>query len=223
MNSPSSDKALPIEWQISRDPVPYDEAVTAMEARVAGIRAGEAAELVWLLEHAPLYTAGTSARDEELLDAGRFPVHRSGRGGQYTYHGPGQRVAYLMLDLNSRGRDLRAFVANLEGWVIDTLADFGVTGHMREGRVGVWVEREPGIDDKIAALGIRVRRWVSYHGISINLNPNLEHYSGIVACGIRDHGVTSLSALGIDASMADLDAALRSNFEKRFGAIATKS
>ena len=214
MNSPSSDKALPIEWQISRDPVPYDEAVTAMEARVAGIRAGEAAELVWLLEHAPLYTAGTSARDEELLDAGRFPVHRSGRGGQYTYHGPGQRVAYLMLDLNSRGRDLRAFVANL---------DFGVTGHMREGRVGVWVEREPGIDDKIAALGIRVRRWVSYHGISINLNPNLEHYSGIVACGIRDHGVTSLSALGIDASMADLDAALRSNFEKRFGAIATKS
>jgi lipoyl(octanoyl) transferase len=196
----SLDKILPVEWQVSDGLVPYGDAVAAMEARVADIRAGKALELVW-----------------------RFPVHATGRGGQYTYHGPGQRVVYLMLDLERRGRDLRAFVANLEGWVIDTLADFGVTGHRREGRVGVWVDREPGVDDKIAALGIRVRRWVTFHGISINLCPDLEHYSGIVACGIRAHGVTSLAALSVEVTMADLDAALRSNFEERFGPIVPNS
>jgi lipoyl(octanoyl) transferase len=187
-----------------------------MDARAAAIRETGAPELVWLLEHPPLYTAGTSAQAADLLDP-RFPVHRSGRGGQYTYHGPGQRVAYLMLDLDRRGRDVRAYVTRLEAWIIAALAELGVTGERRAGRVGIWVARAGGREDKIAAIGVRVRRWVTLHGISINLAPDLGHFSGIVPCGVREHGVTSLADLGITASMADLDAALKRTFDAAFG------
>lgn len=209
-----------IEWRISDTPVDYHDAVAEMEARVAAIRAGEKPETVWLLEHPPLYTAGTSANDSDLLDPERFPVYRTGRGGEFTYHGPGQRVAYVMLDLKQRGGDVRAYVRNLEQWVIETLASFNVTGERRDGRVGIWVDRGNGREDKIAAIGVRVRRWVSYHGVAINLEPDLSHFDGIVPCGIsgQGYGVTSLVDLGIPATMPDLDNALRAGFRKVFGA-----
>ena len=209
-----------IEWRISDTPVDYRDAVVDMEARVAAIRAGEQPETVWLLEHPPLYTAGTSADESDLLDPERFPVHRTGRGGQFTYHGPGQRVAYVMLDLKRRGGDVRAYVRDLEQWMIETLASFNVTGERREGRVGIWVDRGGGREDKIAAIGVRVRRWVSYHGVAINLEPDLSHFDGIVPCGIsgQDYGVTSLIDLGIPATMAELDSALRVGFRTVFGA-----
>jgi lipoyl(octanoyl) transferase len=209
-------RSSPIEWRTAAALVPYEEAVAAMEARVAAIREGAAPELVWLLEHPPLYTAGTSARPQDLLDPDLLPVHKSGRGGQYTYHGPGQRVAYVMLDLQRRGRDVRCFVHQLEGWVIGALARFGVAGERRDGRVGIWIADRAGGEAKIAAVGVRVRRWVTYHGVAINLDPNLKHYRGIVPCGIAEHGVTSLAALGIGATMADLDAALRATFDTAF-------
>lgn len=201
------------EWLTSDTPVAYPDALALMENRVAAIRAGTARELVWLLEHPPLYTAGTSADPSELLAAGGLPVYSTGRGGRFTWHGPGQRVAYVMLDLNRRGQDLHAFVAGLEDWIIAALARFGVTGERRQGRVGVWVAKPSGRESKIAAIGVRVRRWVSFHGISINVDPDLAHYAGIVPCGISEHGVTSLAALGIDATMADLDEALREGFD----------
>ncbi len=206
----------PVEWQISTQPVEYGPAVAAMEARAAAIAQGAAPELVWLLEHPALYTAGTSAKPADLLAPARLPVHHSGRGGQYTYHGPGQRVAYAMLDLKRRGADLRAYVHRLEEWAIDCVASFGVPALRREGRVGVWVVREGGREDKIAAIGVRVRRWVSFHGLSINVAPELEHYAGIIPCGIRTHGVTSLADLGIAADMAAVDQALRHSFDKIF-------
>ncbi len=190
-----------------------------MEARVAAIRDGTAPELVWLVEHPPLYTAGTSAKETDLLDENRFPVYETGRGGQYTYHGPGQRVAYVMLDLNHRGRDLRAYVHNLEQWVISTLARFSITGERREGRIGIWVDRGGGREDKIAAVGVRVRRWVTYHGIAINVAPDLSHFDGIVPCGIAEEnlGVTSFADLGVQATMDEIDQALRDTFEEIFG------
>jgi len=205
-----------MDWSIEESPVDYLTAQAAMEARVAAIHAGIAAEQVWLLEHPPLYTAGTSAREADLLAPGRFPVHRTGRGGQFTYHGPGQRVAYVMLDLAQRGRDVRAFVGQLEQWVIGTLASFNVRGEVRPGRVGVWVQTPTG-KAKIAAIGLRVRHWVSFHGISLNVEPDLEHYSGIVPCGISDAGVTSLVALGLPVTMADVDVELRRSFRAVFG------
>ncbi|MEO3431476.1 lipoyl(octanoyl) transferase LipB [Pelagibius sp. CAU 1746] len=220
-NPPPQDRH-PVEWRIAPGLTPYPAAVAAMEARVAAIRAGEAPELVWLVEHPPLYTAGTSAQEEDLLQPERFPVYRSGRGGEFTYHGPGQRVVYVMLDLKRRGPDLRRFVENLEEWVIRALASFSVTGERREGRVGIWVERNDPLrgarEDKIAAIGVRVRRWVTYHGIAVNVEPDLEHFSGIVPCGISEHGVTSLVDLGLPVGMADLDAALRASFPGVFGA-----
>ena len=206
----------PAEWRVAARPVGYPEAVTAMEARVAAIAAGTGAEEVWLVEHPPLYTAGTSADASDLLIADRFPVYRTGRGGQYTYHGPGQRVAYVMLDLGRRGPDLRKYVRSLEEWIIRTLAAFGVAGERRDGLVGVWVATPSGCE-KIAAIGIRVRRWVSFHGIAINVDPDLEHFAGIVPCGVRGAGVTSLRALGVDATMAEVDAVLRREFEVLFG------
>jgi lipoyl(octanoyl) transferase len=214
----------PIEWRISDSPVPYPEAVKAMETRVAAIRAGTAPELVWLLEHPPLYTAGTSAQPGDLLQPERFPVYASGRGGQYTYHGPGQRVAYVMLDLKRRAPDLRRFVHGLEEWVIRTLTRFNVRGERRDGRIGIWVARSGGREDKIAAVGVRVRHWVSYHGIAINLDPELEHFTGIVPCGIESgpgsrFGVTSLYDLGILIAMAELDTALKSAFVEVFAAV----
>lgn len=210
-----------VEWITSAGPVPYDDALAFMEARVAAIHEGRADEAVWLLEHPPLYTAGTSARAEDLTDPDRFPVHVAGRGGQYTYHGPGQRVAYVMLDLNKRGRDVRLFVSRLEAWIIAALSDFNVRGELRDGRVGVWVARpdkpltaDGGLaEDKIAAIGVKLRRWVSFHGISINVDPDLSHFDGIVPCGIRAHGVTSLVDLGLPVTMADLDCALIRHFE----------
>lgn len=205
-----------LEWRIDDRPVDYLEAVAAMEARVAAIRAGTAPELIWLLEHPPLYTAGTSAQDADLLEPDRFPVYRSGRGGQFTYHGPGQRVAYVMLDLKTRGSDLRRFVRDLEHWLIATLARFNVTGERRAGRVGIWVDRGSGQEDKIAAIGVRIRRWVSYHGVALNVEPDLTHFEGIVPCGIEGHGVTSLVDLGLPVAMADADAALRAAFEEVF-------
>ncbi|RMF10624.1 MAG: lipoyl(octanoyl) transferase LipB [Alphaproteobacteria bacterium] len=205
-----------IEWVHSDTPVDYEAAVATMEDRVAAIRDGTAREMIWLLEHPPLYTAGTSARPSDLLTPDRFPVYETGRGGQFTYHGPGQRVVYVMLDLKKRGTDLRCFVRNLENWIIATLARFNVRGERRDGRVGVWVVRDNGREDKIAALGVRVRKWVSYHGIAINVEPNLEHYSGIIPCGISEHGVTSLVDLGLPVTMADLDAALRDSFDEVF-------
>jgi lipoyl(octanoyl) transferase len=203
---------------------PYAQTLAAMEARVAAISGGTAPEAIWLLEHPPLYTAGTSSRAEDLIDPTRFPVFIAGRGGQYTYHGPGQRVAYVMLDLNQRGRDVRQFVCALENWVIGTLASFNVKGERRTGRVGVWVTRpdKPANpdgtprEDKIAAIGVKLRRWVSFHGISINVEPDLDHFSGIVPCGIRAHGVTSLVDLGLPVTMADLDAALIAEFPRHF-------
>ena len=205
-----------IEWRISATPVDYEAAVADMEARVAAIREGTAPELVWLLEHPPLYTAGTSARDEELLDPGRLPVHRTGRGGRYTFHGPGQRVAYVMLDLVRRDRDVHCHVHRLEEWMIGTLARFGVCGERRAGRVGIWVVRPDGGEDKIAAIGVRVRRWVTYHGMALNIDPDLDHYRGIVPCGIAEHGVTSLAALGISATMAQVDDVLGATFPANF-------
>ena len=203
-----------MEWKTSDTPVTYPEALAFMESRVAEIAAGTAPELVWLLEHPPLYTAGTSAQSTDLLDHSRFPVYPTGRGGQYTYHGPGQRVAYVMLDLKRRNPDVRAYVKTLEQWLINTLAHFGVRGMVREGRIGVWVEKPDGSEAKIAALGIRLRKWVSYHGISLNLNPHLEHFSGIVPCGIREYGVTSLADLGVNAKINELDQTLKIEFEK---------
>jgi lipoyl(octanoyl) transferase len=207
-----------VEWQTNSGFQPYPEAVATMEVRVEAIRHGAADELVWLVEHPPLYTAGTSAKPNDLLDADRFPVHETGRGGRYTYHGPGQRVAYAMIDLRERGQDLRAYVRGLEAWVIETLSTFGINGERRDGRVGIWVAHSDGREDKIAAIGVRVRHWVTYHGISINVSPDLNHFSGIVPCGIGEEhlGVTSLADLGIDASMEDVDAALKACFTKVF-------
>ncbi len=215
-----------VEWQVSETPVDYPLAVAAMESRVAEISAGTAPELVWLLEHPPIYTAGTSANELDLLNANRLPVYRTGRGGQFTYHGPGQRVAYVMLDLKRRKADIRAFVAALEQWIIATLADFGVTGERRNDRIGVWVTRpDRGDEAKIAAIGIRLRRWVSFHGISLNVAPELDHYAGIVPCGVRDHGVTSFADLGVSATMGQVDQALQIHFKRIFepgGAFAPK-
>jgi lipoyl(octanoyl) transferase len=215
---------IPVGWAVSSAPVAYPDAVAAMEARAAAIAEGRAGELVWLLEHPPLYTAGVSAKPGDLLEPDRFPVFESGRGGQFTYHGPGQRVAYVMLDLTRRERDVRAFVAALEAWVIGALRHFSVTGEVRPGRVGVWVERRtaglPPREDKIAAIGVKLRRWVSFHGISLNVEPDLAHFSGIVPCGITDHGVTSLVDLGLPVTLDDADAALRASFAEVFGPVA---
>jgi lipoyl(octanoyl) transferase len=225
LNSPAfaRDDGAPVEWALSPAPVPYETAVAAMEARAAAIHRGEAGELIWLLEHPPLYTAGVSAKPSDLLDANRFPVFESGRGGQFTYHGPGQRVAYVMLDLTRRQRDVRAFVQALEAGVIGALARFNVTGEIRDGRVGVWVERRaPGVaprDDKIAAIGVKLRHWVSFHGISLNVEPNLDHFAGIVPCGQTEHGVTSLVDLGLPVTMDEADNALRASFIEVFGPV----
>ncbi|MEQ1492844.1 MAG: lipoyl(octanoyl) transferase LipB [Terricaulis sp.] len=212
-----------IGWAVSPGLTEYETAVAAMEARAAAIANGEARELVWLLEHPPLYTAGVSSKDSDLLVPDRFPVFRTGRGGQFTYHGPGQRVAYVMLDLRERGRDVTKFVQNLEHWIIGALADFNVKGEIKDGRVGVWVERKgPGWarEDKIAAIGVRLRKWVSFHGIAFNVEPDLEHFSGITPCGISapQFGVTGLVDLGLPVTMSDADAALRTSFERVFGA-----
>ena len=211
-------EAAQIEWRLSPTPVDYPAAVEEMEMRVAAIRAGSASELVWLLEHPPLYTAGTSARDEELLQPHRLSVHRTGRGGRYTYHGPGQRIAYVMLDLARRDRDVRCHVHRLEEWMIRTLARFGIKGERRDGRVGIWVAQPNGEDEKVAAIGVRVRRWVTYHGVALNIDPELDHYRGIIPCGIAEHGVTSLARLGAAATMAEVDDALRVTFDEIFRA-----
>lgn len=219
-----------IEWKFSAEPILYDDAVDFMEKRVDLIAAGRASECIWLLQHPPLYTAGTSARAEDLLTPDRFPVFKSGRGGEYTYHGPGQRIVYVMLDLNKRRKDVRWFVHEIEAWMIDTLSQFGLKAERREGRVGLWIERsfeqsatlgtksEEGTksEDKIAAIGIRLRRWVSFHGMSLNVAPDLEHYSGIVPCGISQFGVTSLKDLGLTVTMKEVDDVLQSCFSKRF-------
>ena len=205
-----------IEWRISDTAVDYQEAIEEMERRVATIRNSTAGELVWLLEHPPLYTAGTSARDEDLLDPRRLPVHRTGRGGRYTYHGPGQRIAYVMLDLHRRGQDVRCYVHQLEEWVIRALGRFDIRGERRDGRVGIWVARPGGREEKIAAIGVRVRQWVTYHGLALNVDPELDHYRGIVPCGIAEHGVTSLARLGVAATMAEVDTALRATFADAF-------
>ena len=204
-----------MEWAIGDRPVAYPEALARMEARAAAIAEGDAGELVWLLEHPPIYTAGTSAKDGDLLEA-RFPVYRTGRGGQFTYHGPGQRIGYAMLDLKTRKPDVRAYVRDLEQWLIETLAQFNVKGERREGRVGIWVQRGSR-EDKIAALGVRIKRWVTLHGVALNVEPDLTHFSGIVPCGVTAHGVTSLADLGIAVSMADVDVALKQSFKKIFG------
>ena len=217
-----ADTADTLEWRISDAPVPYEEAVAVMEDRAAAIRAGMAPEMVWLLEHPPLYTAGTSADPSELVAPDRFPVHKTGRGGRYTYHGPGQRVGYVMLDLKKRGEDVRAFVCDLENWIIQTLAEFNITGERRDGRVGIWVARgAPGSklyrEDKIAAIGVRVRKWVTFHGVSLNIEPDLSHFEGIIPCGIDEHGVTSLVDLGVTASTPEVDVVLRQKFAEVFG------
>lgn len=204
------------EWHASKGLVDYPLALAEMEARVAAIQAGSARELVWLLEHPSLYTAGTSANMTDLLMPGRFPVYPAGRGGQYTYHGPGQRVAYVMADLRTRGQDVRVYVSSLENWLIAALRRLGVAAFVRPGRVGVWVKRDDQFDDKIGAIGVRIKRWVTFHGISLNVNPDLSHYAGIVPCGITGHGVTSLHALGVKAPMAEVDKALRSSWEEIF-------
>lgn len=207
----------PIEWRISDQIVEYPAAIAEMEARVAAIRAGTAPELVWLLEHPPLYTAGTSADPADLVWHDRFPVFQTGRGGQYTYHGPGQRVAYVMLDLKRRIGDVRHYVHALEEWIIRTLETLGVKGERRQGRVGIWVDRGHGREDKIAAIGVRVRHWVTFHGIALNVDPDLSHFGGIVPCGIREHGVTSLWDLGHTPTMAEVDSALIAAFPQVFG------
>lgn len=223
--APVGERGRAAEWRVTPGLTDYAEAVAFMERQVAAIAAGDAGEMVWLVEHPPLFTAGTSATAADLTGADRFPLHATGRGGRLTYHGPGQRVAYPLLDLKTRGADVRRYVAGLEEWIIATLKDFGVTGERREDRVGVWVQRPDkgnGFEDKIAALGIRVKRWVTMHGISINVAPDLSHFGGIVPCGISEqrYGVTSLADLGIKASMADVDDALRRNFERLFGPVA---
>lgn len=211
-----------IDWAVSEAPVPYEAAVSFMEERARAIRDSEARELVWFLEHPALYTSGTSAKPEDLKDPTRFPVHAAGRGGQYTYHGPGQRVAYVMLDVAARGRDVRAFVQDLEGWIITALEAFNISAGPRDGRVGVWVDRSrpggPLREDKIAAIGVRLKRWVSFHGISLNVEPDLEHFSGITPCGIADphYGVTSLVDLGLPVTLTTVDIALKQAFEQRF-------
>ncbi len=214
---------VPAGWAVSSGHVPYPEAVAAMEARAQAIAEGRAGELVWLLEHPPLYSGGVSAKPADLLDPNRFPVFASGRGGQFTYHGPGQRVAYVMLDLTQRQRDVRAFVASLEAWVIGALGRFNVDGEIRDGRVGVWVERRtPGLpirEDKIAAIGVKLRRWVSFHGVSLNVEPDLGHFAGIVPCGQTEHGVTSLVDLGLPVTMDEADDALRASFREVFGEV----
>ena len=214
----------PFGFRLSGAPVPYDESVAEMEARVAAIHTGNAPELLWLLEHPPLYTAGTSAQDTDLIDPDRFPVFKTGRGGQYTYHGPGQRVAYVLFDLRRHKQDVRSYVQALEAWLIATLAHFGVAGECRADRIGIWVKRPagtmgypPGGEDKIGALGVRVRKWIAFHGVALNVNPDLDHYKGIVPCGVSQHGVTSLKALGKTADMAAVDAVLKEEFEKTFG------
>lgn len=212
------------EWRVEPGRVAYPDAVALMEARAEAIAKGEARELIWLIEHPPLYTAGVSAKPEDLIAPDRFEVFASGRGGQYTYHGPGQRVVYVMLDLNARRKDVRAFVQALERWIIDTLWRFNVEGHIRDGRVGVWVERRdkgyaPLTEDKIAAIGVKLRRWVSFHGVSLNVEPELDHFSGIVPCGITEHGVTSLLDLGLPVSMDEVDYALWASFETIFGPV----
>ncbi len=218
--------SCPVEWRTLPELSPYAETLRAMEERVAQIAAGDAPEAIWLLEHPPLYTAGTSADPKDLTSPDRFPVFHAGRGGQYTYHGPGQRVVYAMLDLNKRGRDVRCFVHDMESWVIATLAEFGIRGERRQGRVGVWVTRpeKPALsdgsprEDKIAAIGIKLRRWISFHGISINVEPDLSHFDGIVPCGIQDHGVTSLVDLGLPVTLQDVDIALMRSFDTVFTA-----
>jgi lipoyl(octanoyl) transferase len=216
--APRLREAGQVEWRISDHLVEYGAAVTEMEARAAAIRAGDASELCWLLEHPPLYTAGTSARDEDLLTPDRLPVFKTGRGGQYTYHGPGQRIGYVMLDLQRRGPDLRRYIWRLEEWVIRTIARFGIAGERREGRIGIWVVKPSGAEAKIGAVGVRVRRWVTYHGVAVNLAPDLADFAGIVPCGIKDAGVTSLADLGVSASMSELDTALIETFEQIFDA-----
>lgn len=214
-----------VEWRNSHGLTDYDTALATMEARADAIAKGEADELIWLVEHPPLYTAGTSAKIEDLVQPDRFPVYDTRRGGQYTYHGPGQRVAYAMLDLNKRGRDVRKFVHDMETWVIAALAEFNVKGEIREGRVGVWVERDDKpltvtgkkAEDKVAAIGLRIRKWVSFHGLSINVEPDLSHFDGIVPCGITEYGVTSLVDLGLPITMDDVDIALRRAFDDVFG------
>jgi len=204
------------EWQVRPGLLPYPEAVAAMEARATAIAEGRAPELVWLVEHPPIYTSGTSAKDIDLIDA-RFPVFKTGRGGQFTYHGPGQRVGYVMLDLKRRKADVRAYVRELEEWLIRTLAQFNVRGERREGRVGIWVARGHGGEDKIAAIGVRVRRWVTFHGVSLNVEPDLGHFTGIVPCGISEHGITSLADLGLPVTMTDVDVAMKVAFKEVFG------
>lgn len=211
--------AAAAQWIVAPAPVTYPDAIAVMEDRVAAIRSGSAAELVWLLEHPPLYTAGTSARPEELLVPDQFPVFASGRGGRYTYHGPGQRVAYVMLDLNQRGADVRAYVCALESWIIATLKQLGIRAERRQGRIGIWIVNGAGDEAKIAAIGVRVRRWITYHGIAINVVPNLSHFNGILPCGIADHGVTSLHALGLNISLDDLDCVLHQAFVNIFGPV----
>lgn len=206
-----------LEWRISDTLVEYPEALEFMEERVRAIRADEAAEMVWLLEHPPLYTAGTSADPADLIDPERFPVYDAGRGGEYTYHGPGQRVVYFLLDLKKRGKDVRQFIYSLEEVIIRSLAKFGVTAERRKGRVGVWVERGAGREDKVAAIGVRVRQWVTYHGIAINVEPDLSHFEGIVPCGISEHGVTSMADLGLPITMDDLDVVIKETFDEIFG------
>jgi len=217
---------IPADWTIADRLVPYPTALETMQERARAIATGEAGEALWLLEHPPLYTAGTSAKSEDLLVPDRFPVFEAGRGGQFTYHGPGQRVVYVMLDLRERERDIRRLVSGLENWVIDTLAAFNIKGEKRDGRIGVWVrrpEKGPFAEDKIAAIGVRVSRWVSFHGISLNVAPDLDHYSGIVPCGISQHGVTSFEDLGHLVSMEEVDLVLKSTFEKHFGPVRVAS
>ena len=212
----------PPEWIVTDEPVAYPDAVAEMEQRTARIADGTARERIWLVTHPPLYTAGTSADEADLIAPNRFPVFQTGRGGQYTYHGPGQRVAYAMLNLKQRRQDVRAYVAALEAWIIDTLWQFHIRGERREDRVGVWVRRPDkgrNAEDKIAAIGIRVRRWVAFHGISINVDPDLEHFSGIVPCGVSEHGVTSLVDLGLPVTLTDVDIALKNSFESIFGPV----